>query len=261
MYEGAGRLRGKVAVITGAAQGLGEALAQRLDREGASVLVADMNIEAAGRVAASLRDAVAVQVNVCDYAQCEAMAQAAVDKWGRIDLMVANAAIVISGPIEEMTYQQFSKVVDVNLNGYFNSCKAVVRHMRANGKGSIVQINSKSGKKGSAKNCAYAASKFGGVGLTQSLALELAEENIRVNAILPGNLLDSPLWVNSLYEQYARNQGTTKEKIREKYMNQVPMKRGCQYEDVANVMTFLLSDEASYMTGQAINVTGGQQMF
>lgn len=261
MCEGAERLRGKVAVITGAAQGLGEALAQRLDREGASVLVADMNIEAAGRVAASLRDAVAVQVNVCDYAQCEAMAQAAVDKWGRIDLMVANAAIVISGPIEEMTYQQFSKVVDVNLNGYFNSCKAVVPHMRANGKGSIVQINSKSGKKGSAKNCAYAASKFGGVGLTQSLALELAEENIRVNAILPGNLLDSPLWVNSLYEQYARNQGTTKEKIREKYMNQVPMKRGCQYEDVANVMTFLLSDEASYMTGQAINVTGGQQMF
>ncbi|MGJ4849876.1 sorbitol-6-phosphate dehydrogenase [Bacillota bacterium Meth-B3] len=261
MYEGAGRLRGKVAVITGAAQGLGEALALRLDREGASVLVADMNIEAAGKVAASLRDAVAVQVNVCDGAQCEAMAKAAVDKWGRIDLMVANAAIVISGPIEEMTYQQFSKVVDVNLNGYFNSCKAVVPHMRASGKGSIVQINSKSGKKGSAKNCAYAASKFGGVGLTQSLALELAEENIRVNAILPGNLLDSPLWVNSLYEQYARNQGTTKEKIREKYMNQVPMKRGCQYEDVANVMVFLLSDEASYMTGQAINVTGGQQMF
>ena len=90
--------------------------------------------------------------------------------------------------------------------------------------------------------------------------MELAQENIRVNSICPGNLLDSPLWVNSLYEQYARNQGTTKEKIREKYINQVPMRRGCQYDDIANVMVFLLSDESSYMTGQAINVTGGQQM-
>ena len=113
---------------------------------------------------------------------------------------------------------------------------------------------------GSAKNSAYAASKFGGIGLTQSLALELATENIRVNALCPGNLLDSPLWVNSLYEQYARNQGITKEEVRQKYIDQVPMKRGCQYDDVANAMVFLLSDDASYMTGQAINVTGGQQM-
>ncbi len=254
------RLKGEVVVITGAAQGLGEALAIRLAEEGASVLVADLNIDAAQQLAASLPDAIAFQVNVCDYDQCAAMAQAAIDKWGKIDRLVANAAILISGAIEELTYQQFSKVVDVNLNGYFNTCKAVIPHMRKNGRGSIVQINSKSGKKGSAKNSAYAASKFGGVGLTQSLALELAEENIRVNSICPGNLLDSPLWVNSLYEQYAKNQGTTKEKIREKYINQVPMKRGCQYDDVANLMVFLLSDEASYMTGQAINVTGGQQL-
>ncbi len=254
------RLKDRVAVITGAAQGLGEALAKRLSDEGAKVVVADMNYEAAQAVAASLSDAIAVKVNVTSYEDCEAMAKAAVEKYGRIDLMVSNAAILISGAIEEMTYQQFSKVVDVNLNGYFNTCKAVVPYMKKNGKGAIVQINSKSGKKGSAKNCAYAASKFGGVGLTQSLALELAEEGIRVNSICPGNLLDSPLWVNSLYEQYARNQGTTKEKIREKYINQVPMRRGCQYEDVANLMVFLLSDEASYMTGQAVNVTGGQQL-
>ena len=254
------RLKGKVAIITGAAQGLGEALAQRLDEEGASVLVADMNFEAAQKVAAQLNDAVAVEVNVCDPDQCEKMAQTAIDKWGHIDYLVANAAILIANPIEQMTYQQFSKVVDVNLNGYFNTCKAVVPSMKQNGKGSIVQINSKSGKKGSAKNCAYAAGKFGGVGLTQSLALELAEDSIRINSICPGNLLDSPLWVNSLYEQYARNQGTTKEAIREKYINQVPMRRGCQYEDVANLMVFMLSDEAAYMTGQAINVTGGQQL-
>ncbi|MGI6173360.1 MAG: sorbitol-6-phosphate dehydrogenase [Christensenellales bacterium] len=255
------RLKDQVIIITGAAQGLGEALAQRLDGEGASVLVADMNIEAASKVAEGLRDAIAVQVNVCDPEQCDAMVQAALDKWGRVDKLVSNAGIVISGAIEEMTYRQFAKVVDVNLNGYFNVCKSAIAAFRRQGKGVIVQINSKSGKKGSAKNGAYAASKFGGIGLTQSLALELAQENIRVNSILPGNLLDSPLWVNSLYEQYARNQGTTKEAIREKYTNQVPMRRGCQYEDVANVMVFLLSDESSYMTGQAINVTGGQQMF
>ena len=261
MSTGCQRLKGNVAIITGAAQGLGEALAQRLSDEGASVLVADMNYEAAQKVASGLKDAVAVQVNVCDIAQCELMAKTAFDKWGHVDLLVANAAIVLSGAIDELGSAQFAKVIDVNLNGYYNTCKAVVPYFKSQGKGAIVQINSKSGKKGSAKNSAYSASKFGGIGLTQSLALELAEENIRVNAILPGNLLDSPLWVNSLYEQYAKNQGTTKEKIREKYINQVPMRRGCQYEDVANAMVFLLSDEASYMTGQAINVTGGQQMF
>lgn len=254
------RLKDQVVIITGAAQGLGEALAQRLDKEGASVLVADMDFESAKRVSAQLRDSVAVQVNVCDPEACDAMAKAAFDKWGRVDKVVANAGIVISGPIETLAYKQFSKVVDVNLNGYFNTCKAVVPYFRKQGKGVIVQINSKSGKKGSSKNCAYSASKFGGVGLTQSLALEFAEENIRVNSICPGNLLDSPLWVNSLYEQYARNQGTTKEKVRESYINKVPMKRGCRYEDVANLMVFLLSDESSYMTGQALNVTGGQQL-
>lgn len=268
MHKGAGmmqvrdhqRLKDKVVVITGAAQGLGQALAIRLSEEGAKVLVADMNIEAAEETARGLRDGFAVQVNVCDEQQTQAMAEAAIERWGRIDMLVSNAAILISGSIEELSYQQFAKVVDVNLNGYFNTCKAVVPYMKRQGGGSIVQINSKSGKKGSAKNSAYAASKFGGVGLTQSLALELAEDNVRINAICPGNLLDSPLWVNSLYEQYARNQNTTKEKIREKYINQVPMKRGCQYEDVANLMVFLLSDESSYMTGQAINVTGGQQL-
>jgi sorbitol-6-phosphate 2-dehydrogenase len=132
--------------------------------------------------------------------------------------------------------------------------------MKRQQSGVIIQINSKSGKKGSYKNSAYAASKFGGIGLTQSLALELAEEGVRVNAICPGNLLDSPLWVDSLFKQYARNQGITEEEVRQKYIDQVPMKRGCTYDDVANVMIFLASDASSYMTGQAINVTGGQEM-
>jgi len=132
--------------------------------------------------------------------------------------------------------------------------------MKKQRSGAIIQINSKSGKKGSFKNSAYAASKFGGIGLTQSLALELAEFGVRANAICPGNLLDSPLWTDSLFKQYAQNQGITEEQVRQKYIDQVPMKRGCTYEDVCNVVVFLASDQSSYMTGQAINVTGGQEM-
>ncbi len=254
------QLEGLVTIITGAAQGLGEALAIRLGEEGSRVIVADINLAGAQAVAAQLPDAIAVQVDVTDFAQCEAMAKAAIDQYGRIDRLVANAAIVLSGPITELTSAAFRKVLDVNLLGCFNSCKAVVPQMLAQGGGAIVEINSKSGKKGSASNSAYAASKFGGVGLIQSLALELAEKNIRVNAVCPGNMLDSPLWVNSLFQQYARNQGITPEEVREKYIHQGPMKRGCSYQDVANLTMFLLSDASSYMTGQAINVTGGQQL-
>ncbi len=126
--------------------------------------------------------------------------------------------------------------------------------------GAIIQINSKSGKKGSFSNSAYAASKFGGIGLTQSLALEMAPHGVRVNAVCPGNLLDGTLWQDSLFEQYARTQGLTVEQVKEKYLDQVPLGRGCTYDDVSNVVVFLASDQSSYMTGQAINVTGGQEM-
>jgi len=125
-------------------------------------------------------------------------------------------------------------------------------------RGVIIQINSKSGKKGSFRNSAYAASKFGGIGLTQSIALDLAPYGVRVNAICPGNLLDSPLWRDSLYEQYARKWGLTVEQVRRKYEDQVPLGRGCTYDDVTNLLVFLASDEASYITGEAYNVTGGQ---
>jgi sorbitol-6-phosphate 2-dehydrogenase len=253
-------LENKVAVVTGAGQGLGEALAKRLSDEGCKVVVADINIEAAAKVARSLRDSVAVKVDVTNYSDCEAMAEKTIGKYGKVDILVCNAAILISGAIDKLSADDFKKVVDVNLNGYFNSVKAVAPYMIKQNSGCIIQINSKSGKKGSFKNGAYAASKFGGIGLTQSLALEFAPYNIRVNSICPGNLLNSPLWVNSLFKQYAANQGITEEQVRAKYLAQVPLGRSCEYEDVANVMVFLASDYASYMTGQAINVTGGQEM-
>ena len=258
-------LQDRVAVVTGGAQGLGEALCLRLAREGAHVVVADLNLEGAERVAAQIaaqtgRRALAVKVDVTDEAQVAAMVARAVGEFGRLDVLVSNAGILIAGAVDEIEADKWRKVVEVNLFGYFLCAKHAARAMKAQRSGVIVQINSKSGKRGSYKNSAYAASKFGGIGLTQSLALELAEYNVRVNAVCPGNLLDSPLWVDSLYRQYAKKWGISEEEVRQKYVEQVPLKRGCTYEDVCNVVVFLASDGASYMTGQAINVTGGQEM-
>ena len=254
------RVMGETFVITGGAQGLGRALCLRASREGANVLVGDFNIEGARQTAAMIPNGVAVGMDVTDYDSCVSCMDTAAEHFGGIDVLVCNAGILLSGGIDDLCAKDWKRVVDVNLCGYYNTAKAAVKYLRRSEYASIIQINSKSGKKGSYKNSAYAASKFGGIGLTQSLALELAEDRIRVNAICPGNLLDSPLWVDSLYGQYAANQGISREEVRQKYIDQVPLKRGCEYEDVANMMVFLASRASSYMTGQAINVTGGQQM-
>jgi len=255
----------QVAVVTGGAQGLGRAICERLAKEGCHIVVADLNKEGAEQTAAEIaadydRKTLAVGVNVADEAQVEALFQRTLEEFGQVDIVVSNAGVLIAEAIWDFPADKWKLVTDVNLFGYFLVAKHAARAMMPRKRGVIIQINSKSGKKGSYKNSAYAASKFGGIGLTQSIALELAEFGIRVNAICPGNLLDSPLWVNSLYKQYAKKWGITEEEVRQKYMNQVPMKRGCTYEDVTDVLVFLASDQASYMTGQAINVTGGQEM-
>lgn len=254
------RLSGRVAIVTGAAQGIGRALAQRLSKEGCKLVVADINIEALNNTVADLADAAAVQVDVANEAQVNAMVDTAVETYGKLDIMVCNAGILIAKPITQFALSDWEKVIDVNLVGYFLCAKAAAKVMIPNRSGNIIQINSKSGKKGSYKNSAYIASKFGGIGLTQSLALELAEYNIRVNAICPGNLLDSPLWTESLTQQYGANRGMNEQEIRAYYDAKVPLGRTCSYDDVANMMTYLVSDEASYMTGQAINVAGGEEM-
>jgi len=271
-------LQGKVALVTGGGQGLGQAICRRLAREGCNVVVADLNEETAVETAAAitqhLRDdaktdrsrpasrtaAIAVKVDVTDEAQVAAMVDHAVQEFGRLDILVSNAGILIAEEISQFPAEKWRAVINVNLFGYFLCAKHAARVMKEQRSGAIIQINSKSGKKGSFKNSAYAASKFGGIGLTQSIALDLAEYGVRVNTVCPGNLLDSPLWVDSLYKQYAKKWGITEEEVRQKYVDQVPMKRGCTYEDVCNVVAFLVSDQASYMTGQAINVTGGQEM-
>jgi sorbitol-6-phosphate 2-dehydrogenase len=260
------RLKGKKALVTGGAQGLGAAIVECLAAEGCDVVVWDVNAKAARATARAVaqksgRRVKADQVDITDAEAVRAAMDKAAGILGGLDIMVCNAGILVSGDSVDFDIAKWRKVIDVNLVGYFICAREAARAMLACGRGGcIIDINSKSGKKGSFRNTAYAASKFGGIGVTQSLALEFAEKGIRVNAICPGNLLDSPLWVNSLFKQYAANQGITEEEVRQKYINQVPMKRGCTYRDVANVVVFLASDEAGYMTGQAINVTGGQEM-
>ncbi|MFQ6057534.1 MAG: sorbitol-6-phosphate dehydrogenase [Anaerolineae bacterium] len=259
------RLQDRIAIVTGAAQGLGEALARRLAAEGCHVVVADINGQGAQRVAEEIRTrsgrrALAITADVTDSQQVEEMVRRTVEEFGRLDILVANAGIIESREITEFPEDLWRRIIEVNLVGYFLCAKAAARVMKAQRSGVIIQINSKSGKRGSLWNSAYAASKFGGIGLTQSIALDLAPYNVRVNAVCPGNLLDSPMWVEKLYEQYARKWKITPEEVRAKYESQVPLGRGCTYEDVAHVVVFLASDQAAYMTGQAINVTGGQEM-
>jgi sorbitol-6-phosphate 2-dehydrogenase len=260
-----GRLEGRKALITGAGQGLGEALAHLLAAEGAAVAIADINGTAAERVArevesvASVRS-VGVTVDVSEESSVSAAFAKAVEALGGLDLLVANAGILKAHDIQEFPLDDWQRVMAVNLTGYFLCAREAARIFAPQKRGVIVQINSKSGKKGSFRNSAYAASKFGGIGLTQSLALDLAPYGVRVNAVCPGNLLDGSLWQDSLFEQYAKKWGLTAEEVRRKYEDQVPLGRGCTYEDVANVVVFLASDDSSYMTGQAINVTGGQQL-
>ena len=258
-------LEDRIAIVTGGAQGLGEAICHRLAREGAHLVVADINEAKAKQVAADVRQetgrsAIAIPVDVTDEAQVDAMVARTVERFDRLDILISNAAILSAGAVEEFPAEKWQAVINVNLVGYFICAKHAARVMKEQQSGVIIQINSKSGKKGSFRNSAYAASKFGGIGLTQSIALELAEYKIRVNAICPGNLLDSPLWVDSLYRQYAIKWGISEKEVRQKYVDQVPMKRGCTYDDVTNMVVFLASDQSAYTTGQAINVTGGQEM-
>ena len=262
----------RIALVTGGGQGLGQAICLRLAQEGCHVAVADLNEQTCADTAALIqretdRRAIAIKVDVTKEDQVAAMVDRAVQEYGRLDVVVANAGILITGEISEFPAEKWAAVMNVNLYGYFLTAKHAARAMKPHKSGAIVQINSKSGKKGSLRNSAYAASKFGGIGLTQSIALDLAEDGIRVNAICPGNLLDSPLWTdpgNGLFVQYLRAGkvagAKTIDDVRQSYINQVPMKRGCGYDDVCDAVVFLASDASSYITGIALSVTGGQEM-
>ena len=265
-------LENNIAVVTGGAQGLGLAISQRLAQEGCHVVIADMKDEAAQATAMEIvkstgRKALALKTDVTQEADVEKLFDRAVAEYGRVDIVVANAAILIAEPIAEANAEKWRAVMNVNLFGNFLTMKHACRVMKPRKKGVIIQINSKSGKKGSAANSAYAATKFGGIGLVQSVALEMAPHGVRCNAICPGNLLDSPLWTdpnNGLFVQYLKAGkvpgAKSVEDVRQFYINQVPMRKGCTYDDICNALVFLASDAASYLTGISLSVTGGQEM-
>lgn len=270
-------LSGKISVVTGGAQGFGEGLVRDLTAAGSIVFIADLNLEGAQKLADELNDTIgtvtayAVSVNVCDEESVENMIEEIALKVGGIDIFISNAGVLKAGSVKEMTLKDFNFVTSVDYTGYFICTKFVSRLMAIQNKFAegiltdIIQINSKSGLEGSNKNGAYAGAKFGGLGLTQSFALELIEDKIKVNSICPGNFLDGPLWSDpdrGLFVQYL-NTGKvpgaeTLADVRAFYEAKVPMKRGCTTEDVMKAVRYIVDQR--YETGQAVPVTGGQLM-
>ena len=267
-----GRLNGKIVIVTGAAQGFGKGIAEEMYKEGASVVIADLNAALAQEVAQALGErAVSVAVNVADEESVAQMVQQTVEHFGGVDVLVNNAGIVRSGPLEKLEKDDFDLVTQVNYTAYFLCAKYVSAIMKAQHEadpdwfGDIIAVNSKSGLEGSNKNFAYAGSKFGGIGLTQSFALELCPYNIKVNSVCPGNYLDGPLWCDpekGLFVQYLHAGkvpgAKTVEDVKRVYESKVPMNRGCFPIDVARAIFYAI--EQKYETGQALPVTGGQVM-
>lgn len=257
----------QVAVVIGGGQTLGEYLCRGLAAAGYRVVVVDIHGVNAVRVAEDIRRefgedrARGFGADATREPDVQTLAQRVDDAFGRVDMLVYSAGIAKAAFISDFTLDDFERSLGVNLVGYFLCAREFSRLMIRDAiPGRIIQINSKSGKVGSKHNAGYSAAKFGGVGLTQSLALDLAQYGITVHSLMPGNLLQSPMF-RSLLPQYAAKLGIPPEKVEQYYIDKVPLRRGCEYQDVLDVLLFYASAKAAYCTGQSINVTGGQVMF
>jgi rhamnose utilization protein RhaD (predicted bifunctional aldolase and dehydrogenase)/NAD(P)-dependent dehydrogenase (short-subunit alcohol dehydrogenase family) len=273
----AGRAENKTIIVTGAAQGFGEGIARCLLQQGANIVVADMN-EVVGRATverfnglAKSNRAIFVKTNVSEIPSIENLVHETICNFGAIDCFVSNAGVLRAGGLDDMTPEDFEFVTKINYNAYFYCTKVVSKVMKLQTKyapeyyADIIQVNSKSGLRGSKANFAYAGGKFGGIGLTQSFALELAPFRIKVNSICPGNFYEGPLWSdpeNGLFVQYL-NAGKvpgakTIDDVKAFYLAQVPLQKGCSPEDVTKGALYLM--EQCGETGQALPITGGQVM-
>jgi sorbitol-6-phosphate 2-dehydrogenase len=273
-----GYVAGKVAVVIGGSRGIGEGIVRSLAGEGAFVvIVCSKTIKRAQQIATELnqkyshRIAIALQVNITNEEAVKAMVEKVVESFGGVDILVYSAAVIKAGSVKTFKLEDFEQVTKVNYTGYFLCVTYISRIMSEQRKNDpsrimdIIQINSKSGLQGSKKNFAYAGSKFGGIGLTQSFALELWEDGIKVNAICPGNVFDSDLWQNSengLFVKYLKAgkvpEAKTIEDIKQYYESKIVMGRGCTIKDILCAVRYVI--EQRYETGQAILVAGGQIM-
>ncbi len=250
MEEGL-KLSGKVALVTGAAQGIGKAIALLLARNGADIAVSDINLEKAEETAKEISaigpKAMAVKVDVANLSDVERMVEGILEKLAKIDILVNNAGITRDKLVLRMTEEDWDAVLGVNLKGTFNCTKAVLRHMAKQRSGKIVNIASVVGEMGNAGQANYSASKAGVIGLTKTIAKEYAQRGINVNAIAPG-YIETPMTE------------ALPEKAKEELRKLIPMERLGRPEDVAEAVLFLVSEESSYITGQVLNVNGGIYM-
>lgn len=272
-----GRVEGKTIIVTGAAQGFGEGIARELMAQGANIVVADLNEATGEKTAANFNEmagsnkAIFVKTNVADMTSLQNLMRQTILNFGALDAFVSNAGVVRAGGLDVMTPENFEFVTKINYEAYFFCAKAASHIMKIETRhdhdyfADIIQVNSKSGLRGSKANFAYAGGKFGGIGLTQSFALELAPDRVKVNSICPGNYYDGPLWSNpenGLFIQYL-NAGKvpgakTVQDVKDYYLAQVPMRKGCNPVDVCKAILYAIDQTGE--TGQAIPVTGGQVM-
>ena len=242
------RLNGKVAIVTGAGSGIGEATAVKFAHEGARVAVCDINLAACEKVVKSIADAggtaMAVHLDVTDKASVAAMVEGVMQAWGRVDTLVNNAGIVQDAQLKKMTDEQFDRVIDVNLKGVYHCTKAVVDIMLAQGTGCILNASSIVGLYGNFGQTNYAATKFGVIGMVKTWARELGRKGVRANAVCPG-FIETPI-LKSMPEKVIRMME-----------DKVPLGRLGKPEDIANTYAWLASDEASYINGAVIEVSGG----